>query len=67
VLLPQFVAGGGWTTTITLANTTSSSLTVRVDVFAQDGTPLTVTLNRQTSSSFTNLVIPAGGLLTLAP
>jgi hypothetical protein len=67
VLLPQFVAGGGWTTTITILNTTTNSLTVRVDVFAQDGPPLRVTLNGLTSSSFTNLVIPASGLLTLAP
>ena len=67
VLLPQFVAGGGWTTTITIVNTTANSLTVRADVFAPDGTPLTVTLNGLTSSSFTNLVIPAGGLLTIAP
>jgi hypothetical protein len=69
VLLPQFAAGGGWATELVLMNTNSTaSLTVRVDLFKSDGTPLTAALNGQTGSSFTNLpAIPAGGVLTLAP
>ena len=68
VLLPQFVVGGGWATELVLMNTGSGNLTVRVDLFnGRDGTPLTATLNGQTASSFTNLTIPAGGVLTLAP
>ena len=67
VLLPQFAAGGGWATEIVMANTGTSSLTVRVDLFKSDGTPLTATLNGETKSSFTNLTIPAGGVLILAP
>jgi hypothetical protein len=67
VLLPQFAAGGGWATELVLMNTSTSSLTVRVDLFKPDGTPLSTTLNGQTGSSFTNLVIPAGGVLVLAP
>jgi chitodextrinase len=67
VLLPQFAAGGGWATELVLLNTGTSSLTVRVDLFRPDGTPLTAALNHQTGSSFTNLTIPAGGILTLAP
>jgi hypothetical protein len=67
VLLPQFAAGGGWATEIVLVNSGTSSLTVRVDLFKPDGTPLSTALNGQTASSFTNLVIPAGGALTLAP
>jgi hypothetical protein len=67
VLFPQFVAGAGWATEIAVVNTTASSLTVRLDVFTQDGAPLTVTLNGQTFSSFTNLVIPSNGLLTIVP
>ncbi|MBI4474827.1 MAG: hypothetical protein HY646_19300, partial [Acidobacteria bacterium] len=67
VLLPQFAAGGGWATEIVMMNTGTSSLTVRLDLFKQDGTPLTAALNGQSASSFTNLVIPAGGVLVMAP
>ena len=67
VLLPQFAAGGGWATELVMANTGTSTLTVRVDLFKPDGTPLTASLNGQTASSFTNLTIPPGGVLTLAP
>jgi hypothetical protein len=67
VLLPQFAAGGGWATEIVMGNTGTSALTVRVDLFKSDGTPLTATLNNQTSSTFTNLSIPAGGVLVLSP
>jgi hypothetical protein len=38
-----------------------------VDLFKPDGTPLSATLNRQTAISFTDLTIPAGGVLTLSP
>ncbi len=67
VLLPQFAAGGGWATELVLANTGTSSLTVRVDLFKSDGTALRTTLNGQTASSFTGLTIPAGGVVVLAP
>lgn len=67
ILFPQFVTGGVWGTEITLTNTTASNLTVRVDIFDQTGAPLPVKLNNQTLSSFTNLSVPANGLLTLAP
>jgi hypothetical protein len=67
LLLPQFATGGGWATELILANSGTGSLTVRVDLFKNDGMPLTATLNGETASSFTNLVIPAGGVLTLAP
>ncbi len=68
VLLPQFVVGGGWATELVLANTGTSDLTVRVDIFnGKDGNPLSATLNGKTASSFTGLIIPAGGVLILAP
>jgi len=67
VLLPQFVVGGGWATEIVMVNTGTVNLTVRVDLFNGNGSPLSATLNGQTASSFTNLSIPAGGVLTLAP
>ena len=67
VFFPQFVTDGRWATEFVIFNTNSTSLTVRLDVFTQDGAPLPVRLNGQVSSSFTNLVIPGNGLLTLAP
>jgi len=67
VILPQFAAGGGWASEIVIANTSSVSITVRVDLFDQNGLPLVATLNGQSGSSFLNLTIPAGGVITLAP
>jgi hypothetical protein len=67
VLLPQFAANGGWATELVLINSGTSGLTVRVDLFKQDGTPLSTALNGQTNSSFTNISIPAGGVVVLAP
>jgi hypothetical protein len=65
VILPQFATGGGWATEIILANTGAAALTVRVDLFGQDGLPLIATLNGQSSSSFTNITIPIGGVVVL--
>jgi len=67
VLLPQFVANGGWATQIVVSNSNPSTAAVRVDLFAQDGTPLTTRLNGTSGSSFINLVVPANGVLVLAP
>jgi hypothetical protein len=67
VLLPEFAAGGRWATEIVITNTNTTTATVRVDLFKQDGTPLTTGLNGQTASSFTNINILAGGVLVLAP
>jgi hypothetical protein len=63
VILPQFAAGGGWTSEIVISNTTAIPVTVRVDLFKEDGTPLTTSLNGQSGSSFQNIVIPAEGIL----
>lgn len=69
VLLPQFAVGGtpAWASEIVLANTTATTMTVRLDLYKPDGTPLIANLNSQTSSSFANLTISAGGVLTIAP
>jgi len=67
ILLPQFAAGGGWATELVLVNTNTVPMTVRVDLFKADGTPLSAALNGKTASSFTDLNIPAGGVLILAP
>jgi hypothetical protein len=67
VVLAHFAEGGGWASEIVIANVGTQAVTVRVDIFASDGTPLAATLNGQSASSFTNLTIPAGGVITLAP
>ncbi len=67
VILAHFAVGGGWASEIVMANVSAAELTVRVDLFANDGTPLSTTLNNQTGSSFVNISIPAGGVATLAP
>jgi hypothetical protein len=67
VLLPQFAANGGWATELVLMNSNSEgSLTVRVDLFKQDGTPLSASLNGTTNSTFME-VIPPNGVVVLAP
>jgi hypothetical protein len=67
VLLPQFVAGGGWATEIVITNLGPDSLTIRVDLFKPDGTSRVVRLNGQSANSFSNLTVPARGVLVLAP
>jgi hypothetical protein len=67
ILLPQFAAGGGWATELVMVNSSSTLMTVRVDLFKQDGTPLTTALNGQSASSFTGINICPGGVMLLAP
>ena len=67
VLLPQFAADGLWASETVVLNNGSAPLTVRIDLFKQDGTPLVTTLNHQTGSSFQNLVIAPGGIIMFSP
>jgi len=67
VLLPQFAAQSLWASEIIVMNNSPVPLTVRIDLFKQDGTPLVTTLNRQTASSFQDLVIRPGGLIRYSP
>jgi len=67
VLLPQFAANDLWASEIIVMNNSPVPLTVRIDLFKQDGTPLVTTLNHQTGSSFQNLVITPGGIIRFAP
>jgi hypothetical protein len=67
ILLPQFAAGGGWATELVMVNSSGSPMVVRVDLFKQDGTPLSTSLNGKTGSSFTGINIPAGAVVILAP
>jgi hypothetical protein len=62
VILPHFAAGGSWASEIVISNTTTVPKAVRLDLFKQDGTPLTTTFNGQQGSSFQNLIIPAEGI-----
>jgi len=67
VLLAQFAADGLWATETVVLNNGTAPLTVRIDLFRQDGTPLVTTLNHQTGSSFQNLVIAPGGVIIFSP
>ncbi len=66
VVLPQFAIGGGWAAQIVLSNSGTSPLVVRADFYNQDGSPLSLTLNGVTASSFTSLTIPPSGVLVLS-
>lgn len=66
VILAHFATGGGWATEIVIANPNEVAVTVRVDLFKQDATALTVRMNNESRSTF-NLTVPARGVATLAP
>jgi hypothetical protein len=67
VLLPQFAADGLWSSETVVINNGSVPLTVRIDLFKQDGTSLVTKLNHQSGSSFQNLTIAPGGIIVFAP
>jgi hypothetical protein len=67
IVIPEFAAGGGWATELVLVNTGTERIAARADFFKQDGTPMTVRLNGDSKSSFTDLVIQPYGALELAP
>ena len=64
-ILPQFAAGGGWSSEIVIVNKGSDTCTVRVDLFKTDGTPMVVTMNGQALSTFT-VQVHAGGMAALS-
>jgi len=61
-LLPQIATGGGWSSTITIANTSAVDQLVRADFFNSEGGPLLLPFG----SSVTSIVVPAGGVVTLS-
>jgi hypothetical protein len=61
-LLPQVATGGGWVSTIAIANTSTVPQLVRVDFFSADGGPLALPIG----STVTNILVPAGGVVTLS-
>jgi hypothetical protein len=66
VILPHFATGGGWASELILSNTSMAPMTVRVDLFGQDGQALEVELNGKTQSSFQDITIPAHGVVILS-
>ncbi len=66
VMLSHVAAGGGWASQIAVGNSGSFPMIVRIDFFDQNGIPLTVSLNNQSGSSFTNVQIPSGGVVILS-
>ena len=66
LVLPHFAVGGGWNTQITVTNNSISQPQLfRVDLFDKEGNPLSIGLNGQTGSTFTNLQVPVNGALFL--
>lgn len=66
VMFSQFAMAGGWATVLGLVNTTSSTISGRIDIFDTLGNPMAVKLNGATQSTF-SYSIPAKGTFTLAP
>jgi hypothetical protein len=60
-LLPQFAAGAGWLTQITISNTSGVTQTVRVDFFNPLGSPLPL----PSGSNVQNIVIAPTGVATV--
>jgi len=58
----QMADGGGYNTRIVLANTGTTDINVTLEPFQSDGTPLTITLNGATGSSFTWNIKAKGAL-----
>lgn len=61
LLLPQFAIGGGWRSKITIANTSLTAQTVRIDFFNSNGEPMPLPFG----SALTDVVIPAGGVVVI--
>jgi hypothetical protein len=60
-LLPQVATGAGWVTQITIANTSGTTQTVRVDFFNPFGSPLTLS----SGSTVENIAIAPTGVATV--
>lgn len=64
--MPQFVSGGGWSTTITLINFRPAAVTVPVSFYLDGGAALEVPIVGIGNRSTVEVTIPAGGSATLA-
>jgi hypothetical protein len=61
-LLPQIATGGGWMSTIAIANASNEPQVVRADFFDSQGGPLMLPFG----SSLPNILVPAGGVVTVS-
>jgi hypothetical protein len=62
LLLPQVATGGGWESTIAIANTSPTPQVVRVDFFTSLGGPLLL----PSGNSFVTVLVPAGGVVSVS-
>lgn len=60
MIFSQFAISGGWATQISLINTTETTISGRIDLFDDSGSPMAVTLNGLTQSTFSYSIPPAG-------
>jgi len=68
VVLPYFALGSGWDNGLFIVNSGSSPLSVRVDLYRQNGSAMvTPWASRVNTSSGADLSIPAGGAISLVP
>jgi hypothetical protein len=65
-IVPQFAMGGGWATELSLVNSSTVTITGRIDIFDPNGNPLAMKLNGLNQSSFL-YSISASGTFILTP
>lgn len=63
-VIPQFVFGGGWNTSVTLVNLGLDFLTMRGDFYTSEGQPMIVPIAGRGRVQAMELRIPVGGTLT---
>jgi len=63
--LPQFVFGGGWSTTLYFSNTSGATANFQVNFFDDDGAPLSVPLRNAGPVSALTIQLDSGGAVIL--
>jgi hypothetical protein len=66
VMFSQFALGGGWASSVSLVNDTSTTLSGRIDIFDPSGVPMSANLNGATRTTFSYSIRP-NGAFTVAP
>ncbi len=64
LLFSQLAFRGGWTSEIVLVNPNTDGVDIRLDLYDENGSPLTATLNGPTASTF-QMKLNAGGAISL--
>ena len=67
IIVPYFAVGEGWDTGLFIANFESTPVTIRVDLYRQNGLPMMVSWDLESSEPLPELTIPPGGVLLLTP